>query len=178
MTNRLPHLLRSKLLPNPVSIRPVIGLTLTCVALICACSPKGDLFHDSKLIPPSGWIQTDSLKWEIPVNSANDFRYDILLELRNENWYPYENIGLELTMLSPDSTVMDRDTVVYHIANDKGQWTGAGWGSLYQSDFIYRENVMLPDSGTYTILIRQAMIDKRIKGINSVGVRIREHDVE
>lgn len=178
MTNRIPHLLRSKLLANLCSIRPAIGLTLTCAAMMCACSPKGDLFHDSILIPANGWLQNDSLKWEIPVTTPNDSRYDILLELRNENWYPYENIGLELTMISPDSIVKNRDTVVYHIANDKGQWTGAGWGSLYQSDFIYRENVILPDSGTYTILIRQAMIDKKIKGINSIGVRIREHEEE
>ena len=126
----------------------------------------------SRLVSSNDWKHTDTLSWTIDDTLINTGKYDIHLEIRNDIRYPYENIGLEVTILSSDSVVQTKDTVNYRLADKNGHWTGSGWGCLYQSEFLFLTGTQLQDSAVYTILVRQAMIDKNLKGINSIGVRI------
>ncbi len=118
-----------------------------CLFLILeACTYRKDVYHMSRLVSSNDWKHTDTLSWTIDDTLINTGKYDIHLEIRNDIRYPYENIGLEVTILSSDSTVQTKDTVNYRLADKNGHWTGSGWGSLYQSEFLFLSGTQLQDS--------------------------------
>jgi gliding motility-associated lipoprotein GldH len=74
-----------------------------------------------------------------------------------------------------------RDTLEYEMAKPDGQWLGTGYGSLKENKLWYKENVVFPSSGVYTLEISHAMrkngqVDGivELEGITDVGYLIEK----
>lgn len=106
--------------------------------------------------------------------------YNIFINIRNDQTYPYSNLFL-ITELSFPNGDRVRDTLEYEMAARDGQWLGTGTGSLRESKLWYKENVVFPFSGVYILEVSQAMrkngqVDGivELEGITDVGYQIEK----
>ncbi|RAJ14214.1 gliding motility lipoprotein GldH [Arenibacter echinorum] len=107
-------------------------------------------------------------------------KYNMFINLRNDDTYPYSNLFLIAELKFPSGDVV-RDTLEYEMAKPDGKWLGAGYGSLKENKLWYKENVVFPSSGVYTLEISHAMrkngqVDGivELEGITDVGYLIEK----
>ena len=99
--------------------------------------------------------------------------YDVSLQIRNNNLYPYQNLWLFCTIETPESPILS-DTIECLLADDYGKWLGTGI-SIYHLNIPIRTGYTFPQKGLYTFAIRQGMRDEQLKGIVQIGVRIERN---
>jgi gliding motility-associated lipoprotein GldH len=99
--------------------------------------------------------------------------YTITFEVRNNNFYPYQNLWIFYTEKSPGGLYVKRDTVECMLADEFGKWQGKGI-SLFQSGFAIRTRYTFAEKGSYTFSFRQGMRSDTLKGIRDIGLRIEK----
>lgn len=102
----------------------------------------------------------------------NSSLYNLSIEIRNNNSYPYQNIWLFCTEEQPVGPIW-RDTIECMLADDFGKWFGTGL-SIYHLSNPIRTNYKFPYKGQYTFSIRQGMRDDQLQGIEEIGIRINK----
>jgi gliding motility-associated lipoprotein GldH len=97
---------------------------------------------------------------------------EITFLIRNQSNYPYQDFNVMLQHNMPDSTQWRSFKLNFTLADEDGQWNGAGWAGLYQSSLsLGRVHV---HSGTYTFKVIHEMPDEYLKGISDIGILIRK----
>lgn len=104
--------------------------------------------------------------------------FNIFITIRNDQTYPYSNLFLIAELNSPNGDMV-RDTLEYEMALPNGEWLGSGNGSLKENKLWYKENIIFPSSGVYTLKLSHAMrkngeVDgiMELEGITDVGYQI------
>jgi gliding motility-associated lipoprotein GldH len=107
--------------------------------------------------------------------------YNMYITLRNDEQYPYSNLFLIAEMTGPDGT-SERDTLEFEMADTSGKWMGTGYGSVKENKLWYRENIVFPDSGVYTVTVSHAMRKngsvegiEQLPGVLDVGLQIEKN---
>jgi len=100
--------------------------------------------------------------------------YDLSVQIRNNNLYPFQNLWLFFTQEQPGGTFV-RDTVECLLADGYGKWTGTGI-SVYHLNIPIRKNYTFLQKGSYTFTVRQGMRDEQLKGIEQIGVKIEKNN--
>ena len=96
--------------------------------------------------------------------------YDLTLEIRNNNLYPYRNLWVVCSEDRPVGPIR-RDTLECILANEYGKWNGNGI-SLFQTSVPIRQNFRFTHKGLHTLGFRQIMRDEHLKGIQEIGLRV------
>lgn len=152
-------------------------MLLMCIislfAVLISCS-QADSYSHYITISSGKWAKDASLSFQmdsilVDVNK----RYDISLEVINSNQYPYQNLWLSVSHNLND-TIFVNDTIEVKLADEYGRWLGSGAVGLFQCEVPYKTSVSLDTTYTYTIKINHAMQDAMVKGIEKVGVIVRE----
>jgi gliding motility-associated lipoprotein GldH len=136
-----------------------------------ACD-KQSVYHTFQTLPIEGWPQKDTLTFNVPVTDSMVL-YNIFLEVRNRNNYPYQNLPLILYVDGPDASILKTDTLQLALADKNGVWQGNGWGGLYQSS-VPAGNIYIKKTGQYKIRIAYSFSDKKLSGINDIGINIKK----
>lgn len=106
--------------------------------------------------------------------------YNMFINVRNDATYPFSNLFLIAELSFPNGDRV-RDTLEYEMSKPDGQWLGTGYGSLKENKLWYKENVVFPLSGVYTLKLSHAMrkngqvegiVD--LEGITDVGYQIEK----
>ncbi|NHF59149.1 gliding motility lipoprotein GldH [Flavobacteriaceae bacterium TP-CH-4] len=105
-------------------------------------------------------------------------RYDMFINIRNDNTFPFNNLFLIAELSSPTGETT-RDTLEYQMAQPDGTWLGKGYGSIKENKLWFKENIGFPESGVYTLRIAHAMRKngsvngiEHLEGITDVGFEI------
>ena len=138
--------------------------------LFSACSGK-EVYSDFRSLPNSEWDSREAIRFKVPIKDVSK-PYNVLLEIRNTNDYPFSNLWLFVDYQTHQGEVRS-DTLQVELADIYGKWYGKGI-SLYAYSFPYELNVQYPDTGTYVYTIRQGMRKNPLKGISDIGLIIRE----
>jgi gliding motility-associated lipoprotein GldH len=149
----------------------VTGLFFACFVYSC---DNGATLNEFKPVAHHRWDKQTEFLFSVAVRDAS-VPYDIFLQLRNNNTYPYQNIWVFYKELSPSSSSIASDTVEYLLADDFGKWTGNGI-TLFQNRLPIKRQYLFPDTGQYVISLRHGMRDNPLKGIENVGLYIRPSD--
>lgn len=137
--------------------------------IFTACE-SNTIYHSYLHPSDEGWGKKDTLTFKAPIKDSLA-TYSINVEIRNKADYPYSNIFLFVSHNTKDSATFITDTIEYTLADKHGNWTGTGWGNLYQSSTKY--TFIAPRrKGNLTIKIAHAMREETLLGINDVGVKI------
>jgi gliding motility-associated lipoprotein GldH len=136
--------------------------------LLAACS-EADFFSEFHSFPGGAWEKGDTVRFEVPVHDAEG-RYQVLIQCRNDNRYPFRNIWLFIDYQTPGGSVRS-DTLCTDLADAYGKWYGDGIG-VYCYSFPYQLDVQYPDTGTYSYTIRQGMRADVLTGMTDVGLRV------
>jgi len=133
-----------------------------------SCSQK-EIFSEFHSFPKSEWNQGEIARFEVDVTDIS-LHYDIFLEIRNRNDYPFRNIWLFIDYQTPNGNLRS-DTLHTELADIYGKWYGTGI-SLYTYSFPYELNRQYSDTGKYVYSIRQGMRENPLNGISDIGLRV------
>ena len=107
-------------------------------------------------------------------------KHNIFINIRNDETYSYSNLFLIAELNFPTGETI-KDTLEYEMSKPDGEWLGTGHGSLKENKLWYKENVVFPTKGVYTLEISHAMRKNGsvegimdLKGITDVGFQIEK----
>jgi gliding motility-associated lipoprotein GldH len=136
--------------------------------LFSTCT-QNEIYFEFRSLAKGEWDKQEVLRFEVPVSDIAS-TYDVLLEVRNNNDYPFRNLWLFVDYQMPDGKIRS-DTIDVELADIYGKWYGKGI-NLYTYTFPYEWNVQYPDTGIYIYTVRQGMRINPLKGISDLGLKI------
>lgn len=147
----------------------LVGIVLLLIINSC---DKNIVYEQYRSVNSNGWHKDSILNFNFEIVNSNQ-AYNLLLNVRNIEAYPYSNLWLFVDIFAPDSSSV-RDTLEYTLAQPNGKWIGKGASGVYHSTFLFRSNVFFPVNGGYRFVVQHAMRDDMHKGITNVGLRIEK----
>lgn len=147
----------------------VIRYILVTLFSLClgACVPGQNDFCEFRQLPDDGWAYGDTLCFT-PLFADSTVMSIPVIALRHNNTYPYSNLWIELSRMSPDSTTRTCDTVNVHLADIYGRWEGHGFGASYQYADTLRG--VAPLRAGQTLTVRHIMRVDTIHDIEQLGI--------
>lgn len=149
-------------------------LFMLIVFLLFSCDKKR-VFDDYKSVGNS-WDKDSLVSFDLPKLDPKK-EYNLFLNLRDNNDYPFNNIFLIVSMSYPDG-VTKVDTLEYQMADAEGNLLGDGFSDVKESKLVYKERAIFK-AGKHKVTIKHAArqtgkvagVDK-LEGITEVGFRI------
>ena len=129
------------------------------------------LYDQYQAIENTSWEKDKEYYFTFEVEDAT-VPYDLTLEIRNNNLYPYQNLWLFCNEEQPIGP-LKRDTLECLLADEFGKWHGRGI-SLFQTSFPLRSRYYFPHEGQYTFSFRQGMRREALPGIQEIGLRVEK----
>lgn len=154
--------------------RMAVAVTVVIAAamlILAACQRKPVMTHSTFVhLPLSGWQRTMPLTFT-PEYDDSARTYELTLAVRHVNSYAYRNLSLVVDVIAVDSTV-SRKPLDIRLADEYGNWTGGGFGTLYQ-DAVCIASVVDPDDAR-RVVVWQAMQDcDTIFGLADIGLIVK-----
>ena len=125
---------------------------LSCLLLILASCENQVVYEQYQAIDNTSWNKEKTYFFTFEVTDAS-VAYDISFEVRNNNFYPYQNLWLFCSEEMPVGPLR-RDTVEFH------------------SSFSLKKRYKFPMEGQYTFGFRQGMRKDSLPGIQEIGLRL------
>jgi gliding motility-associated lipoprotein GldH len=152
-------------------------LLLFIMVLFFSCDKKR-VFDEYKSVG-SAWNKDSIVTFDLPVLDSTK-RYDLFVNLRDNNNYKYSNLFLIVALESPNGYTKV-DTLEYQMAEPDGTLLGDGFTDIKESKLYYKENVRF--RGNYKVHIKQVVRENGkvpgvtlLDGITEVGFRIENKD--
>lgn len=149
---------------------------LSLVLLLVSCDKKR-VFDEYKSINGS-WKKDSIVSFSFDQKDTLS-KYNLFINVRNNNSYPYNNMFLIVQLQQPGTKLTKVDTLEYQMANPDGSLMGDGFTDIKESKLWYKENVKFPKAGKYTVSIQQAVRKsgevpgvEELDGVTDVGFRI------
>ncbi|KAF2509135.1 gliding motility lipoprotein GldH [Flavobacterium foetidum] len=153
------------------------GILLVAAILLFSCDKKR-VFDEYKSVG-SAWHKDSIVTFDLPVLDSTK-RYNLFVNLRDNNNYPFNNIFLIVALEMPNGFTRV-DTLEYDMAAPDGTLLGNGFSDIKESKLFYKENVKF--RGKYKVNIKQALREsgkvpgvQELEGITDVGFRIEQKD--
>jgi len=154
------------------------SLLLLFVAVLLFSCDKKRVFDEYKSVG-SAWNKDSIVTFDLPVLDSTK-KYDLFVNLRDNNNYKYNNIFLIVSLETPNGYTKV-DTLEYQMAEPDGTLLGNGFTDIKESKLYYKENVRF--RGKYKVHIKQAVRENGkvpgvdyLDGITEVGFRIEKKD--
>ncbi len=145
------------------------------VALLLVSCDKKRVFDQYKAVGKV-WNKDSIVTFDLPELDTTK-TYNLFVNVRDNNEYPYNNLFLIVSMDHPGG-LTKVDTLEYRMADDDGNLLGNGFSDIKESKLFYKERAKFK-KGLYKVHIRQAVREsgkiagvKELKGISDVGFRI------
>ncbi len=129
----------------------------------------------------NSWHKDSIIKFKLPQLETTK-KYNLFVNIRDNNDYPFSNLFLIVSLEQPNKKVIV-DTLEYQMANPDGTLMGDGFSDVKESKLFYKEKVAFILKGDYNIKIQQAVRQtgkvagvNDLKGITEIGFRIESLD--
>ena len=159
-------------------LKKISSFFIVLIASFFVSCDKERVFDKYENIDGS-WKKNDTIKFSFEEKDTIK-PYNLFINIRNNNDYPFNNLFLIVTLKQPDNMVK-KDTLEYLMTNPDGSLMGEGFSDLKESKLWYQENFIFKKSGTYEVSIQQAVRETGnitgvddLKGITEVGFRIEK----
>ena len=150
---------------------------LLVVTLFFSCDKKR-VFDEYKSVG-SAWHKDSIVTFNLPELDSTK-KYNLFVNLRANNNYPFNNIFLIVAIERPNGFTKV-DTLEYLMANPDGSLLGNGFTDIKESKLFYKEKVRF--RGNYKVHLKQAVRENgrvpgvtALEGITDVGFRIEKID--
>jgi gliding motility-associated lipoprotein GldH len=143
------------------------------VLLLSSCSDKSMIWQQKMIITDCRWNKDTVLKFDIPVGDTVEL-YSLSIYVRNRLDYSFQNLYLFLNIKAPNENTTS-DTLSFDLAYDDGKWKGSGglFSKYRENIFLYREYILFPEKGNYSVNIRHGMRKDDLEGIASIGLILK-----
>ena len=147
----------------------IFGLIL--LSFIFSGCNKGRVFHEVKKFDDFKWHKSEKIYFEVIIDQNNS-EYDLFLNLRYIEGFPYKFLNLEIDITDPDEKTKTNISSIQIISNKK-KYIGDGAGSYWDLDYQLPEYEFI-ESGKYKITITHVMDENVLNWINEVGLSVKE----
>lgn len=149
----------------------VISLIIIILAFYASCD-KSRVFDEYRAMPEEQW-HMDSLKhFKFHIEDSLAI-YNMFINIRNTGQYEFSNLIVFVKTTLPGKLTL-KDTVNCILADEKGDWLGSGFGSIWTNKIPYKTKFRFPRKGEYGVDIQHGMRKAKLHGISDVGVRIEK----
>ncbi len=152
-------------------------LILLVSVFFLSCDDKR-VFDEYKSVG-SAWHKDSVVSFSLPELDSTK-KYDLFLNIRDNNNYPFSNLFLIVSLEKPNGYTKV-DTLEYEMAAPDGTLLGNGFTDIKESKLYYKENVKF--RGKYKLHIKQAVREggkvpgvTQLEGITEVGLRIEKKE--
>jgi len=146
------------------------------VLTLFSCDKKR-VFDEYKSVGKS-WNKDSIVSFDLPKLDPKK-QYNLFINVRDNNDFPFNNLFLIVSMEQPDKKTKV-DTLEYQMANPDGSLLGDGFTDVKESKLIFKERMKFTE-GEYKIHIKQAVRQtgkvtgvEKLDGITEVGFRIEK----
>lgn len=143
--------------------------------LVCSCD-KQRVFDEYKTLDGK-WNKDSLVSFEFE-NKDTVSRYNMFVNIRNNNSYPFNNLFLIVQLYQPGGLVQT-DTLEYMMANKDGSLMGEGFSDVKESKLWYKKRERLTKLGKYKVRVQQAVRPvgkiegiQELDGVTEIGFRI------
>ena len=140
---------------------------------LAACRDENVLYEENLPIENAVWKSDNMASFVFDIEDTLGY-YDVVINLRNTETYPYSNIFLFADIIFPNGK-KHLDTLNAELADPSGKWYGTGIGDIYDNSYKLVDNLAFPIKGEYKIQIVQAMRNNDLKGIENIGLKVKKH---
>ena len=154
-------------------------LIVLMLFLVISCDKKR-VFDQYKSVGDA-WHKDSIVTFDLPKLDAKK-TFNMYVNIRDNDAYPYNNIFLIVSLEQPNRKVKV-DTLEYLMANPDGTLLGDGFSDIKENKLFYKDKVAFDQKGLYKIHIKQAVRQTgKIEGVNAlagisdVGFRIESID--
>lgn len=147
-------------------------LTIVLISIFLFSCSNNYILNKNVTIPESGWKAENKISFDVEVKDTKTY-YDVFLNVRHADEYPYSNLFVFLTTTYPDGkkTV---DTLECVLANQKGEWKGDGAGDIWDNKIPLKHNMVFKEQGKYTFSFEQGMRTDPLPLIMDFGMQIEK----
>ena len=147
-------------------------LPIACCLFVSSCTQL-DVFEKNTVIPDYQWQSSFSAKGSFAITDTTS-SYNIMLVLRHNDVYRYNNIWLNIGLQEPGDS-MHYQKLDLQLATDAEGWQGSGMNDIWEVRKILNARPMpFKRKGTYSFSIAQIMRDNPLLNIMSVGLRVEK----
>jgi len=153
-------------------------LCVLMLLLLFSCDKKR-VFDEYKSVGKS-WHKDSIVTFTLPKLDPKK-QYDLFLNVRDNNEYPFNNLFVIVSLEQPNKTTAV-DTLEYQMANPDGSLLGDGFTDVKDNKLVYKKRMKFND-GVYKIHIKHAVRQTgkvpgvlKLDGITDVGFRIEKTD--
>ncbi len=150
-------------------------IAFLCFLFLFSCDKKR-VFDEYKNVG-NAWHKDSIVTFDLPQLDAKK-KYNLFVNIRDNDDYPYSNLFLIVSLEQPNRQVKV-DTLEYLMTNPDGTLLGEGFSDVKESKLFYKDGESFTQKGIYKIHIRHAVrqtgkVDgvERLKGISDIGFRI------
>ncbi len=153
-------------------MKKILWFSFWVLLVFTGCEKPKTIFSEEKSFSNNIWLTGNVPIFECTISDTTH-PYNIFLTLSNTETYPFQNLYMFVTIQFPRGVVRV-DTIDCFLADNRGKWYGKSNDDFYKQKLIYRKNILFPYAGIYRFSIEQAMRQKELEGIHSVGIIIEE----
>lgn len=113
----------------------------------------------------------DDISFPIRISDTSA-AYDISVELRSSDAYPWSNIFI-FAGISDSVAVLDADTLECMLSDKSGKPTGKGLSNVKENTIAWKRGYKFPHEGSFSLSLSHGMRNIELPGVSSVGVVVR-----
>lgn len=140
------------------------------IALLASACSDNTVFQQTKEMPNGIWEKDSVVNFYYDSKDTTE-HYNIVIDLRNTDNYPFQNFWLFVNMNAPGGKQF-RDTLQCEVAEIDGRWKGEGKGSVHHLPIMFQQNTKFAKLGKYHMQLIQGMRKDSLQGISDIGLRI------
>lgn len=144
---------------------------LVLFALLSSCE-ESRVYDKNISLDKAGWYYGVPETFEVTVNDTT-IAYNLYINVRHTDAYPYNNLWVNMTTTFPDSSVQTNKVSVV-LSESSGKWTGDCVDGICFNSVLVQNNFLLPQLGKYTISLEQDMRMNPLPYILSIGVKLEK----
>ncbi|OFX38087.1 MAG: hypothetical protein A2X05_15000 [Bacteroidetes bacterium GWE2_41_25] len=145
-------------------------LFLPALLLLISSCNTNVVYTDSVVMSENIWPLMNLPEFRVTITDTLNSN-NLFFNLRTGSDYPFRNLYLFVTATSPAGSKIT-DTLQYHLADDKGNRFGKGFGDIRELKLPYKSHIFFPAKGEYVFQIQHGMRTQDLKGVYDIGFRI------
>jgi len=152
-----------------IAVTVMTTLLITVIVLSAAACRRQPAMSTAHFVhlPSVGWMASAPLSFS-PEYSDSTAAYDLLLAVRHTSAYRYSNLALVVDFMADDASI-HRKTIDLKLADQYGNWTGGGFGALYQATVPLASGLSPSRARKVTVWQSMAGCDT-LQGLVDVGI--------
>ncbi|ATL46521.1 hypothetical protein COR50_04650 [Chitinophaga caeni] len=153
-----------------------LAVATLVLLFLSACQPmQMDVYEKNIEIPQHDWTYDFKPSFELDLQAADTaFYYNIYVNIRHEDAYPFSNLWMTIMTTYPDSTAQEPVRVQLPLADINGKWLGSGIDDIYEHQVLIQEKAIFNQPGKYLFTFAQKMRQNPLPHVMNVGLRVEK----